>query len=312
MAGIETTVEAGDVGLDESRLERITSHFDRYVADGRLAGYLATVARGGEVAYVGMGGYRDREADKPMTADTIFRIYSMTKPITTVAAMRLWEEGRFELTDEIAPIIGAFKDPRVFVGGSLNDPITAPSQEPIRIWHLMTHTAGMTYGFQYTHTVDGLYRKAGYEWGSPAGVDLAGACETWASLPLLFEPGTSWNYSIATDVLGRVIECVTGERLDVALRRLVLDPLGMDETGFSPRRTSTIVLPSSTSPMGRTGCGPSLFLTWARQPCGTHSPTLEAVASSRRLMITSVSPACCWRAASSMAYGSCRRELSTT
>ncbi|MEI8051519.1 MAG: serine hydrolase domain-containing protein [Actinomycetes bacterium] len=232
MAGIETTVEAGDVGLDESRLERITSHFDRYVADGRLAGYLATVARGGEVAYVGMGGYRDREADKPMTADTIFRIYSMTKPITTVAAMRLWEEGRFELTDEIAPIIGAFKDPRVFVGGSLNDPITAPSQEPIRIWHLMTHTAGMTYGFQYTHTVDGLYRKAGYEWGSPAGVDLAGACETWASLPLLFEPGTSWNYSIATDVLGRVIECVTGERLDVALRRLVLDPLGMDETSF--------------------------------------------------------------------------------
>ena len=233
MSGIETTVEPGDVGLDAERLERITAHFDRaYVETGKLAGWLATVSRGGEVAWVGSGGHRDREAAKPMTNDTIFRIYSMTKPITQVAAMALWEQGLFELTDEIAPIIGCFDNPRVFAGGTEHAPLTVPSHEPIRIWHLMSHTAGLTYGFQYTHTVDALYRKAGYEWGSPPGVDLAGACEIWAAQPLIFEPGTSWNYSVATDVLGRVIECVTGESLDVALKRLVLDPLGMTDTAF--------------------------------------------------------------------------------
>jgi len=229
---ITTTVDPREVGLDPDRLATISRHFDAYVADGRLAGYLATVSRGGQVAYVGKGGYRNRESAAPMTDDTLFRIYSMTKPITTIAAMRLWEEGRFELTDPIAPIIGCFDTPSVFAGGTANNVFTVPAKEPIRIWHLMTHTAGLTYGFQWNHPVDALYRAAGYEWGSPPATDLAKSCEDIAELPLLFEPGTGWNYSMCTDVLGRVIECITGEALDVALRRLVLDPLGMDETGF--------------------------------------------------------------------------------
>ena len=142
MGGIETTVDPSDVGLDAARLERIASHFDGYVQSGRLAGYLATVSRKGEVAYVGMGGWRDKEADLAMSADTIFRIYSMTKPITTVAAMRLWEEGRVELTDELAKYIPSFSDPQVFSGGTETAPETVPSREPIRLWHLMTHTSG--------------------------------------------------------------------------------------------------------------------------------------------------------------------------
>ena len=232
MPELTPTVDPGDVGLDSERLARIATHFDRYVADGRLAGYVASVARGGETAWVTSSGLRDHEPEAPMSADTVFRIYSMTKPITTVAAMRLWEEGRFRLTDEIAPIIGAFADPRVYVGGSPFAPETVPSREPIRIWHLMSHTAGLTYGFQYCHNVDAMYRQAGYEFGWPPGTDLAAACEDLSGLPLLFEPGTGWNYSMATDILGRVIECVTGEPLDVALDRLVLEPLGMSETGF--------------------------------------------------------------------------------
>ena len=233
MTAITTTTDANNVGLDAGRLERIGTHFDQYVDDGRLAGWLAVVARRGEVAYVGMGGHRDREAGVAMTADTMFRIYSMTKPITTVAAMMLFEQGAFELNDPIAPYLGCFDEVEVLVGGTEEDPITVKATEPIRIWHLMTHMAGMTYGFQHQTVVDAIYRRAGYDFGSPQGADIAQACQDWAKLPLLFEPGSSWNYSVATDVLGRLIEVLTGETLDVALRRLVLDPLGMDETDFS-------------------------------------------------------------------------------
>ena len=233
MATIEPTRDPAELGLDPERLNRITAHFDRtYVDTSKLAGWVAVVARGGEVAWVGTGGSRDKEAGTPMTADSLFRIYSMTKPITSVAAMRLFEEGRFNLTDEIAPLLGCFEDPRIFTGGTVEAPSTRAATEPIRIWHLLTHTAGLTYGFQYQNEVDALYRQAGYDFGSPRGADNEQACRDWSTLPILFEPGTRWNYSVATDVLGRVIEVLTGEPLDVALRRLVLDPLGMDETDF--------------------------------------------------------------------------------
>jgi CubicO group peptidase (beta-lactamase class C family) len=190
------------------------------------------VARGGEVAWVGTGGMADREAGTPMTADTVFRIYSMSKPITSVALMALFEQGLFNLDDPVAPLLGCFDEPRIFTGGTVEAPSTIAATEPIRIWHLLTHTAGLTYGFQYQNEVDALYRLAGYDFGSPKGADLAQACRDWAALPLLFEPGSRWNYSVATDVVGRLVEVLTGTPLDVALRDLVLDPLGMDETGF--------------------------------------------------------------------------------
>jgi len=120
----------------------------------------------------------------------------------------------------------------VYAGGSDQRPATVPATEPVRIWHLLTHTAGLTYGFLRVHPVDALYRAAGFEWAWPAGMDLAQACEAWAGFPLLFQPGTEWNYSVATDVLGRVVEVASGQRLDEFFAARILGPLGMPDTGF--------------------------------------------------------------------------------
>jgi len=219
-------------GLDPARLPRIAAHFDRYVEDGRLPGWLALVHRDGEVVYEHASGLRDVEAGLPVEGDTLWRIYSMTKPITSVAAMMLWEEGHFELKDPIARFLPEFGAPRVYRGGAMAKVVTEPATEPIRMWHLLSHTSGLTYGFHHADPVDALYRAAGYEWSTPPSKDLAACCQDWASLPLLFQPGSEWNYGVSTDVLGRVVEVVSGQPLDAFLAARVLDPLGMSETGF--------------------------------------------------------------------------------
>ncbi|MGH9295481.1 MAG: serine hydrolase domain-containing protein, partial [Acidimicrobiales bacterium] len=165
--------------------------------------------------------------------DTIYRIFSMTKPVTSVAAMMLYEEGCFRLSDPVADYLPEFSDSRVYVSGSALAPLTRPAAEPMRIWHLFTHTAGLTYGFLHQSVVDALYRRAGFEWGCPAGFDLAASCTAWAGLPLLFDPGSSWNYSVATDVLGRLVELWSGMSLDAFFSQRIFGPLQMDETGFS-------------------------------------------------------------------------------
>jgi CubicO group peptidase (beta-lactamase class C family) len=202
------------------------------VADGRLPGWLLTIRRHGRLAHVARCGSRDLEAGLPVTDDTVWRIYSMTKPVTSVAAMILYEEGRLALTDPVSDFIPAFKDVRVYAGGSDLRQVTVPVTEPVRVWHLLTHTAGLTYGFHRVHPVDALYRAAGFEWGSPPGTDLSRACELWAGFPLLFQPGTEWNYSVATDVLGRVVEVASGQRLDDFFGDHILRPLGMTDTAF--------------------------------------------------------------------------------
>jgi CubicO group peptidase (beta-lactamase class C family) len=123
----------------------------------------------------------------------------------------------------------------VFTGGSDQRPVTVPATEPVRIHHLLTHTSGLTYGFHRTHPVDGMYRTAGFELGDPPGVTLAEACDIWAGLPLLFQPGTEWNYSVATDVLGRVVEVASGQSLDEFFDQRILGPLGMTDTSFGAR-----------------------------------------------------------------------------
>jgi CubicO group peptidase (beta-lactamase class C family) len=225
-------VDPAEVGLDAERLKRIDAHFAGYVADGRLPGWLLTVRRHGRLAHVARSGSRDVEAGLPVTDDTVWRIYSMTKPVTSVAAMMLYEEGRLALTDPVSAFIPAFNDVRVYAGGSDLRQATVPAVEPMRIWHLLTHTAGLTYGFQRVHPVDAMYRAAGFEWGTPRGTDLAQACDLWAGLPLLFQPGTEWNYSVATDVLGRVVEVVSGQRLDEFFAMRIFGPLGMTGTAF--------------------------------------------------------------------------------
>jgi CubicO group peptidase (beta-lactamase class C family) len=111
--------------------------------------------------------------------------------------------------------------------------VTGPAAEPVRVWHLLTHTSGLTYGFHRVHPVDALYRAAGFEWGTPPGMDLAQACDTWATIPLLVQPGAEWNYSVSTDVLGRVVEVASGQSLDEFFAERIFRPLGMTDTAFS-------------------------------------------------------------------------------
>jgi CubicO group peptidase (beta-lactamase class C family) len=231
--GLEVEAEPSELGFDADRLTRIDKHFRRFVDDERLPGWSLLLTRRGQIVHLATCGRRDVEADLPVELDSVFRIYSMTKPITSVAAMMLFEQGAFELTDPIERYLPEFADMRVFDGGSDLKPKTVPAIEPIRVWHLLTHTSGLTYGFHHAHPVDAMYRAAGYEWTAPPSVDLAGAVETFASLPLLFQPGREWNYSVSTDVLGRLVEVIHGAPLDQALSELVLQPLGMHETGFA-------------------------------------------------------------------------------
>jgi CubicO group peptidase (beta-lactamase class C family) len=220
-------------GLQPQRVEQIRDYFDRFVDQGRVAGWLVTINRGGTLVWTGKGGARDRELGAPVELDTIWRLFSMTKPITAVAAMTLYEEGCFDLNDEISTWLPEFANARVYEGGPAAAMRTRPAMEPIRVHHLFTHTAGLTVAFQNTNSVDAAYRALGYDettWTFPEGIDLAGAVRDWASVPLLFEPGTSWNYSVATDVLGRLIEIWGGETLDAFIQRRILDPLEMHDT----------------------------------------------------------------------------------
>jgi CubicO group peptidase (beta-lactamase class C family) len=229
---LKVDTEPGEVGFDAGRLERIDRHFARFVDDGRLPGWLIVVTRKGRIAHLSRYGHRDVEAGLPVEVDTRWRIFSMTKPVTAVAAMMLFEEGAFELTDPIAWWLPEFAEPQVYVKGSALNPRTEAATEPIRVWHLLTHTAGLTYGFHHAHPVDAMYRAAGFEWGAPAGLDLAACSQKWAQLPLVFQPGSEWNYSIATDVLGRLVEVVSGLPLDEFFARRILEPLGMHDTSF--------------------------------------------------------------------------------
>ena len=230
MALIKVDAEPREVGFDAARLARIDRHFRRYVDDGLLAGWTVAVTRRGRVAHMSHYGLRDLEAGLPVTDDTIWRIYSMTKPITSVAAMMLYEQGALELTDPVARFIPSFADARVYNGGPALAPSTVPVAEPVRVWHLLTHTSGLTYGFHHAHPVDEMYRLRGFDYSGPPGVDLATACDQLAELPLLFEPGTEWNYGVSTDVLGRVVEVASGQPFEAFLDEHVLGPLGMDET----------------------------------------------------------------------------------
>jgi CubicO group peptidase (beta-lactamase class C family) len=244
---MQRTEDPDRLGFDPGRLARVDAHFARYVDDGLLAGWQLAVTRRGEVVHASTYGHRDLESGAPVLPDTLWRIYSMTKPITSVAAMLLWEEGRFELTDEIGRWLPEFADVRVYQKGSALQPFTVPAVEPIRVWHLLTHTSGLTYGFLRTSVVDAMYRAAGHDVHAPAEVDLATACATWARLPLLFQPGTAWGYSVSTDVLGRLVEVVSGQPLDEFVAERVLGPLGMTDTrwwvdnGEAPRLAALYV-----------------------------------------------------------------------
>jgi CubicO group peptidase (beta-lactamase class C family) len=228
-------VRPESVGLRGEQLRRIDQHLlKHYVTPGKIAGALTLVARGGQVVHLSPLGARDRERALPMAADTLFRIYSMTKPVTSVALMMLYEEGHFQLGDAVDRLLPELRAPRVFRAGSHPAFLTDPAPQPITIRDLLTHMSGLTYGFMQRTPVDAAYRQLGIgEQPRFDGYDLEQMVHELATMPLEFAPGTAWNYSLATDVVGLLVERLSGQRLDRFFAERIFEPLGMVDTGFS-------------------------------------------------------------------------------
>ncbi len=223
-----------DVGLSSERLARIDSHLKiRYLDPGKIAGASTLVYRRGEVAHLSPVGLMDRERGVPMARDTIFRIYSMTKPITSVALMMLYEHGHFQLDDPVYKYIPEWRDLGVYETGNHPHFATRPCTRAMSVRDLLSHQSGLTYGFMERTNVDAAYRKLGIgSLGVRFDGDLQAMVEALATLPLEFSPGTAWNYSVSSDIVGHLVEVISGERLDEYLRRHVFEPLGMTDTGF--------------------------------------------------------------------------------
>ena len=216
-------------GLDPDRLGRIEPWMQRWIGSGRIAGMSVMVHRRGRTAYLQAAGLADRERGLPMDADTVVRIYSMTKPLTSVAIMMLYEQGLFQLDDPVSAALPAFAGMRVFAGEG-REPV--PAERAITYRDLLTHTSGLTYGFMNATPVDAMYRETGVDFQT-SDATLGEVVEKAAALPLLAQPGTAWNYSIATDVLGHLVAVHSGQEFGDFLAERVLRPLGMDETGFA-------------------------------------------------------------------------------
>ncbi len=226
-------VKPEEVGLSSQRLDRIRAHLQQYIDAGKVTGTLTLVARQGHIAYCEPQGHLELEGQRPMQPDTIFRIYSMSKPITSVALMMLYEQGRFQLDDPVHKFIPAWENLRVFISGHHPTFATVPPQRPMTIRDLLTHTSGLTYGFVGRTNVDAAYRQLGVGDRAKPGYTLQDMVHTLAELPLEFSPGTRWNYSVSTDVLGYLVEVLSGQPFDVYLHNNILQPLGMTDTGFT-------------------------------------------------------------------------------
>ena len=222
------------LGFDPRRLAAIDDFLDqKYVQTGRLPGVLTMVARHGEIAHLGVRGFADVERGLKLADDTIFRIYSMTKPLTSVALMMLVEEGKIALDDPVHRYIPEWKTLGVFAAGTHRTGFqTTPVKRPMLVVDLLRHTAGLTYGFQLRTNVDAAYRAAKIGEIEKAGT-LDDMIANLAKLPLEFSPGDKWNYSVATDVVGYLVGKVAGEPFEAFLQRRILDPLGMTDTGFN-------------------------------------------------------------------------------
>jgi len=227
------TSKPESVGLSSERLERIGKTVEKDIDDKRIAGAVTLVLRHGQVAWFKAQGMQDREASKPMRPDSIFRICSMSKPITTVAVMILYEEGYFLLEDPVSKYLPEFKNMKVLVKPAGGASYTIPATHEITIRDLLRHTSGLTY--HWNPDLGLLYKDANVAHGLlPYDGTIGDSVERLAKLPLLFNPGERWEYSLSVDVLGRLVEVVSGMPFDQFLRTRVFDPLGMKDTYFFP------------------------------------------------------------------------------
>lgn len=218
-------------GFAADQLLNIEQHLDRsYIQPGKFPGALTLVARRGEIAYVKAQGLMDVERNKAVQRDTIFRIYSMTKPITSIAMMQLYEQGRFLLDDPVHKYIPAWKNLRVYQSGLYPNFLTTPATSVMTIRDLFTHMSGLTYGFMNRTNVDAAYRELGLD-GSQS-LTLEDMVKQLAELPLEFSPGSAWNYSVSTDVLGYLVQLLADQPFDEYLREHIFTPLDMPDTGF--------------------------------------------------------------------------------
>ncbi len=270
-AGTLPEVAPEDVGFSAERLARITPAMQSYVDRGEVAGVVTLIARKGKIAHFEAVGSADAEAGRAMTRDTIFRIASMTKPITSVALMMLWEEGHFQLRDPVAKFMPEFADPTIAVAASPEEYVATPykqvpSTRPITIQHLLTHTAGLA------NTYRGLTRPdyARYSQAREAGDTVGDDVERLAELPLNFTPGTAWEYGPATNVAGHLVEVISGMTLDEFFRTKIFEPLGMDDTHFflpeeKLGRFSALYRPGQDGKIELTEA-PTAESRWLRQP----------------------------------------------
>ena len=219
-----------EVGMSSSRLERIKPVMQAYVDQRKIAGLSTMIARKGQVVHFQQVGQMDVEANKPMANDTIFRIYSMTKSIVCVALMTLYEQGRFQLADPVAKFIPAFDDLTVLAGDETGEPKKVDLARPVTIRDLLTHTAGLTYDFLEDSPVSDLYRQAHLM--NNAERTLEELVHELSRLPLAYQPGSRWHYSLGIDVAARLIEIMSGQPLNQFLQENLFAPLGMIDTGF--------------------------------------------------------------------------------
>lgn len=227
-------IDAKAAGLSAQKLNRISQHMiERYIEPKKIPGCQILVARKGIPAYFESFGHRDLERGQPIEDDTIFRIYSMTKPITSVALMMLFEEGRFQLNDPVAKFIPGWGQQPVWVEGRGGSMVTRPAQSPMTIRHLLSHTSGLTYGALLegeSQPVDEVYQSLDVQRGQ--GETTASFAHKLTQVPLRFDPGQKWLYSLATDVCGCLVEFISGEKFEDFLQKRIFEPLGMVDTAF--------------------------------------------------------------------------------
>ncbi|MDA8196143.1 MAG: serine hydrolase [Actinomycetota bacterium] len=220
------------MSFDDAKLNRIKSHLDSYVSDEKISGYDIELTSPTGSIYRAMNGYSRRESQLDTNENTIYRIYSMTKPITSIAAMILFERGYFDLNDPIDQFLPSFSSPTVYVSGAATAPAVRPATSKIKVWHLLSHTSGLTYGFLHAHPTDEIYRLNGFDLSWPEDKSPSELIDAVGAMPLVADPGTMWNYSMSTDVLGRLIEVATGKKLGDFFQEEIFEPLGMTSSSF--------------------------------------------------------------------------------
>ena len=223
----------GGTGISTTALARLDRHLiEQYIDKERIAGCLTLISRRGELAHLSALGSMDRERGKPMRTDAIFRIYSMTKPITSIALMMLFEQGNLQLTDAVRRYIPSWGSLQVMSGGEWPNFEVAAPERPMTIRDLLSHQSGLTYGFM-EGALEKAYNEAGvYNAAGMRGRDLQSMIDRLAELPLKFSPGSAWNYGVSTDVCGYLVQEISGRRFDEYLQEHIFDPLGMEDTGF--------------------------------------------------------------------------------